>query len=227
MKLRRQKVEPRPVCTMRWPSSLAQLAVAQCPVASPGIACRSRIGRTLNQVKGDKVNKGRVRPQTRQDGAKLDGGWEMPPRVRRSVRPMRVPGSQTYSIGCESQSRRPAAGGGFSGRHWSWAVTRRDGRPYPLAPPTRRATGTAARRRKGDGHRQPHQRLERRPKQQLWVNIAGECACNEASRQQDVQVPGSAGGSPAPENRPRAPGSGRPRTRPDLSSSASPLPRSD
>ena len=87
MKLRRQKVEPRPVCTMRWPSSLAQLAVAQCPVASFGIACRSRIGRTLNQVKGDKVNKGRVWPQTRRYGAELDGGWEMPPRVRRSVRP--------------------------------------------------------------------------------------------------------------------------------------------
>ena len=84
MKLRRQKVERRPVCTIRRPSSLAQLAVAQCPVASPGIACRSRIGRTMNQVKSDKVNKGRVRPQTRQDGAKLDGGRELPPRVRRS-----------------------------------------------------------------------------------------------------------------------------------------------
>jgi hypothetical protein len=59
---------------MRWPSSLAQLAVAQCPVASFGIACRSRIGRTLNQVKGDKVNKSRVWPQTRRYGAELDGG---------------------------------------------------------------------------------------------------------------------------------------------------------
>ena len=84
VKLRRQKVERRSVCTIRRPSSLAQLAVAQCPMASPRIACRSRIGRTLNQVKSDKVNKGRVRPQTRRDGVELDGGREMPPRVRRS-----------------------------------------------------------------------------------------------------------------------------------------------
>ena len=114
---------------MRWPSSLAQLAVAQCPVASPGIACRSRIGRTLNQVKGDKVNKGRVRPQNaarrRQAGRRLGNAATCPPigapgegsgladvqhRVRTPVAPpggRRRPLRPPLELGCRAARRSP------------------------------------------------------------------------------------------------------------------------